>query len=151
MLFRSSLLEVLPAVSLEMWEEATRLISSEQLSRFLVRYGAGTVAVLQAILQDKALTAPLCPHHPYLAAEAVSAIQHEQACTMTDFLLRRTHMSWSRCQALESLDLLEDLFQRYGGLTPHQTAQQRSQYQQTIAQGLEFRETRTASTSYVSR
>lgn len=146
-----SLLESLPAVSLEMWEEATRLISSEQLSRFLIRYGAGTIGVLQAILQDKALIAPLCPHHPYLAAEVVGAIQREQACTITDFLLRRTPMSLSRCQALESLDLMEDLFQRYGGLTPHQTAKQRSQYQQTIAQGLEFRETRMASTSYASR
>jgi glycerol-3-phosphate dehydrogenase len=48
-----------------------------------------------ALAEDApALTAPLVPGLPYLRAELTYAVEHETACTLTDLLVRRTHVAF---------------------------------------------------------
>ena len=54
------------------------------------RYGTEAGAVLDLVRADPALGEPLVPGLPYLNAEAVYAVRHEMARTLSDVLDRRT-------------------------------------------------------------
>ena len=136
-----SLLEAIQPVSLAHWKELTRAVEPDLLARFLFRYGASTLSILQAIDREPALAQPVCPHHEVCAAELVHAIRREFACTITDALARRTRIAFSSCQGLDALSTVAELFQRYGGLTRPQAELQVEQYRAFLAQGLAFRGT----------
>lgn len=134
-----SLLETVHPVSMGQWQELTRAVDPDLLARLLTRYGAGVFHLLRLIDREPALLHPICPHHEYITAELVYAIQHESACTITDVLARRTRMAWSSCQGLDALSTVIDLFERYGGLSSLQLEHQTNEYQQFLASGLSFR------------
>ncbi|MET0325783.1 MAG: FAD-dependent oxidoreductase, partial [Ilumatobacteraceae bacterium] len=54
------------------------------------RYGSVSRVIDALIADDPSLGEPLVPGLPYLRAEAVHAVRHEMATTLTDVLLRRT-------------------------------------------------------------
>ncbi len=57
--------------------------------------GGGRDAVVRAMAsRDPTLAAPLVPGLPYIAADLVYAVEHEQACTLADLLIRRTHVAF---------------------------------------------------------
>ena len=134
-----SLLEPVHDVLLDQIPELTRLVDPETLSQLIARYGVGVISILQLLGAEPALADRICLHHDYLAAEIVYMIQQEMACTLTDVLVRRTHMAWSVCQGKDALATVEDLFERYGGLTPHQTTQQMLAYESMLTENVSFR------------
>lgn len=58
-----------------------------------LRYGTRTRLLEALIGQDPALAKPLCAGSPVLAVEAVYAARFEMACTLADFMVRRTAMT----------------------------------------------------------
>ena len=57
-------------------------------------YGDRWPAVWALAEDDPDLTLPLSPGLPYIGAEAVYAARAEMACTLSDVLLRRTHIAF---------------------------------------------------------
>ena len=56
------------------------------------RYGHGASLVMRLAAVDRALSARISPGLPDIAAEAAFAVDHEQAHTVGDLLLRRTRL-----------------------------------------------------------
>jgi len=134
-----SLLETPQPITLEHWQAVTRSMDPDLLAMLLTRYGAGAFHILRLLDREPALAKPVCPHHEYLEAELVHAVQQEMACTITDVLARRTRIAWSSCQGLDLLSMVTRVFERYKGLSRQEIARQVDQYQQFLAQGLAFR------------
>lgn len=133
-----SLLETVHPVSLDQWD-AARSMDPDLLARLLTRYGAGAFPILRLIHREPSLAQPVCPHHDALAAELVHGFQEELACTITDVMVRRTRIAWSRCQGLDALSLVTDLFQRYGRWSDEKLQRQLNEYRRFLADGLAFR------------
>jgi len=134
-----SLVETLHPVTLEYWHEVTRRLDPDLLGRCLLRYGAGTLPLLQSLAKDPTLAQPVCPHHEYIEAELVHALQEEFGCTLVDLLARRTRIAWSSCQGLDALSRITELLQRYGGLSAAQVERQVDAYRRFLASGFSFR------------
>lgn len=139
-----TLVEPVHDVLIEQIPELARLVDPQTMEQLVARYGAGVVQVLHILGAEPSLADRVCLHHDTLAAEIVTMIRNEMACTISDVMLRRTHMAWSACQGRDALPLVEDLFERYGGLTPHQVDGQIKEYEKLLAESLAFRRARSA-------
>jgi glycerol-3-phosphate dehydrogenase len=74
-------------------EPLTSLDQADPLTAHLVsRFGSEAPEVLALIAVDPALGEPLVPGFPHVRAEAVFAVRHEMATTLTDVLERRTRL-----------------------------------------------------------
>jgi len=133
------LLETVHPVALDHWQQVAASVDPDLLARLLTRYGAGGFQILRLLAQEPALAQPVCPHHEYINAELVHALQQELACTVTDVLARRTRIAWSSCQGLDFLSTVKDLWGRYGGFALHRIEQQLEEYGHFLAAGLAFR------------
>jgi glycerol-3-phosphate dehydrogenase len=72
--------------------EARPTVGSPARAEHLVRmYGSEWRAVWALVRHEPALGTPLVPGLPYLAAEAVHAVEREMAMTLADILVRRLH------------------------------------------------------------
>ena len=134
-----SLLESIEPIAMDHWYEVTRAIDPDVLARLLTRYGTHAFHLFRLLARDPSLNQPVCPHHEYIQAELIHAIQQEFACTITDVLARRTRIAWSPCQGLDALSILIDFFQQYAGSSRAQMEQQVEAYHQFLSNGLLFR------------
>jgi glycerol-3-phosphate dehydrogenase len=65
----------------------------EQVSRHLMEtYGSDAAWIVGCAEGNPALGEPIVPGLPYLMAEVAYAVQHEMALTLSDVLIRRTHV-----------------------------------------------------------
>lgn len=55
----------------------------------------------QLIARDRRLAEPLCPHHSYVKACVLNAVEEEAAVTLSDVLWRRLAIAWAPCQGLD--------------------------------------------------
>ncbi|MCA8974416.1 MAG: glycerol-3-phosphate dehydrogenase/oxidase [Planctomycetes bacterium] len=76
------------------------------------RYGSRSAAVHRLLRDEPALAGPLCPHRPFLRAEAVHALRHEGAVTFTDLMLRRLVHGQGPCLDEGCLLAAHELFRR---------------------------------------
>jgi glycerol-3-phosphate dehydrogenase len=74
------------------------------------RHGSEAPAVHALAQEDAAWGRPLCPHRPFLAAEAVHALRAQGAVTFADVLLRRLVHSQGPCLHEECLQRAHALF-----------------------------------------
>jgi len=66
---------------------------TSEVAEHLVRsYGSEAPAVARLARSDIALRRPIVPGHPALRAELLHAIRREMAVTLSDLLVRRTHV-----------------------------------------------------------
>ncbi len=137
-----SLVEEIHPVSLEQWRHLTSRVDPDVLARCLARYGAGTFRLLRVLERDPALLQSICPHHEHIMGELLYSVEHEQACTITDVLARRTRIAWSSCQGLDVLSSLGEVLQQHGGYSRATVEWQIDEYQAFLAQGLAFRTSR---------
>jgi len=68
-------------------------VSPSLVEHLLSRYGTLAGEVLDLIRADSALARPLCEGFPYLRAEVVYAVTHEDALHVEDVLMRRMRLS----------------------------------------------------------
>jgi glycerol-3-phosphate dehydrogenase len=95
----------------------------DALARYLgTIYGPRALAVLKLARSDPALAAPLCPHGPDIAAQAVHAVRQEGARTVGDVLLRRTPAGWNACRGLDAAPAVARLLAADFGWSAAQTA-----------------------------
>ena len=66
--------------------------TGEVAEHLVRRYGSEAPAVARLARSDVALRRPIVPGHPALRAEMVHAIRREMAVTLSDLLVRRTHV-----------------------------------------------------------
>jgi glycerol-3-phosphate dehydrogenase len=57
-------------------------------------FGSEAAAVVHVAQSDPALKRPIVPGHPAMRAEIVHAIRREMALTLSDLLVRRTHIAY---------------------------------------------------------
>lgn len=76
------------------------------------RHGSRASLVHGLIAQHAGWALPLCPHRPFLIAEAVAAIRHDGAVTFADLMLRRLVHSMGPCLQNECLLGAQAVFQR---------------------------------------
>jgi glycerol-3-phosphate dehydrogenase len=75
--------------------EATRVTGDAALGTRLARaYGADWRRVWTLVEREPSLGARLAPGQPYITAELVHAVAHEQACTLADLLVRRVPVAF---------------------------------------------------------
>ncbi|MBI2884948.1 MAG: glycerol-3-phosphate dehydrogenase/oxidase [Candidatus Omnitrophica bacterium] len=135
-----SLLEPVHPVVLDRWQRVTQRIHPELLGRLLSLYGTGAFRVLELVEFEPKLAEPACPHHDYLLAELVYALQQELACTVSDVLVRRTRVAYSACQGLDFLSTLTELMGRYGHASREELDAQVAEYRTLLAESLAFRD-----------
>ncbi len=69
------------------------VVGDEAVHAHLVNtYGGGAVWVMAYVEENPALGERIVPSLPYLMAEAFYGVQHEMAVTLSDVLIRRTHV-----------------------------------------------------------
>lgn len=68
-------------------------VSDERIARHLTEtYGGDARWILGYMAENPALGEPIVPGLPYLLAEVLYAVGHEMALTLSDVLVRRTHV-----------------------------------------------------------
>ena len=66
---------------------------SSRTGEHLVRaYGSESAVILNLALADPKLAEPVVPGHPAIRAELIHAMRREMAITLSDLLIRRTHI-----------------------------------------------------------
>lgn len=75
----------------------------EPLEPLWWRHGSRAALVQAVLSEDPAWQAPLCPHRPFLVAEAVAALRHDGPVTLADLLLRRLAFDLGPCLQPECL------------------------------------------------
>jgi glycerol-3-phosphate dehydrogenase len=94
-------------------------------------YGDRWPAVWALADEDPNLTLPLSPGLPYIGAEAVYAAQAEMACTLSDVLVRRTHIAFeTRDAGRAAARVVASILAPRLGWTSGETARQIDQYDQ---------------------
>ncbi|MFN2385057.1 MAG: glycerol-3-phosphate dehydrogenase/oxidase [Thermoanaerobaculia bacterium] len=87
--------EPLPVFCSKLETEAEGLsLDRETASHLSLRYGRRAPEVLKLAADDRALSERLTPGLPDIAAEIVFALRAEDARSISDLLIRRTHLFW---------------------------------------------------------
>lgn len=110
-------------------EGFTPLDVSDPGYRLAHRYGTEAAVVDQLIADDPSLSEPLVPGLRYTRAEAVFAVRHEMATTLTDVMTRRTraHLR-DRAACLAAAPAIAELLAPELGWDADQTARQLADY-----------------------
>ncbi len=113
--------------------------TAEHLAR---RYGARAAEVLELVAENAALAQPLCPGLPDLAAEILFAARREDARSLCDALIRRTHLFWQAPnQGEEVLDRAASLMARELGWSDERRESDIAAYRRQVALSRRFRTT----------
>jgi glycerol-3-phosphate dehydrogenase len=116
-------------------------LPAEDLAHLQAAYGARWGHVAALALQVPGLEARLTPALPYLKAELAFAVQHELALTLSDVMLRRTHLIHE--DAAQGLGLARLIAESLAGLlgwSPDETARQVQAYEHQVALTRRYRE-----------
>ncbi len=88
----------------EIWPRGRTLGLSHAQSQHLAElYGSLAMDVLDRVERDRSLAAPVCPHHPTIAAQLERAVEAEWAATLGDALMRRTSLGFEPRQGLDCI------------------------------------------------
>jgi glycerol-3-phosphate dehydrogenase len=114
---------------------------SGNISDYLINtYGFHVDDVLAYLAKDACLKQAIVPGLPYVWAELPYAVQHEMACTLEDFLMRRLHVLWfardnGRAVVQEAADKMGALL----GWSAQEKERQVAQYLVQVKLAIEFR------------
>jgi glycerol-3-phosphate dehydrogenase len=102
------------------------------------RHGGEAIALLDMIGAEPSLAEPLVPTLPYLKAEALYAVRHEMAWTVTDVLSRRTRaLLLARDASAGVAEDVAGLIAPELGWSAQQTAQQVTDYRALVQRELD--------------
>jgi glycerol-3-phosphate dehydrogenase len=104
------------------------------------RYGSRAAEVLELVAGEPALAGPLCVGLPDIEAEIVFAARREDARSLADALIRRTHLFWQAPrQGEEALDRAASLMARELGWSEKQMESEIAAYRREITLSRRFR------------
>ncbi len=102
---------------------ATHLPFDEETVAHLFRlYGSRAAEVIQLAATNKSLRVRLSPGYPDIAAQVIHAVRSEQCLRVSDFILRRTTLGFSRDQGLCVVGTVAALMARELGWSPERKA-----------------------------
>ncbi len=106
-----------------------------QVARHLaMRYGKQAERVLALLSRERGLGERLDPGLPDIVAEVVFAAKNEDARTLADVLIRRTHLFWQAPrQGADALDRVTELLSRELQWTKAQEREERESYLRLVA------------------
>jgi glycerol-3-phosphate dehydrogenase len=88
--------------------------SQDILSHLVNTHGSDAETILTIANENKSMAQPLITERPYIYAEIPYAIQYEMAITLSDFLVRRTHIIYeSKDQGLSVAQSVAQIMGRY--------------------------------------
>jgi glycerol-3-phosphate dehydrogenase len=115
---------------------------SRETAEHLVRaYGTESAAVVNLAQSDPDLAAAIVEDHPAIRAELVHAIRREMAITLSDLLIRRTHLFYEVLgHAVPEAPSMVDLAARELGWDAGRKASELAAYLQEIQDAMAFRD-----------
>ena len=123
-------------------EEIAREGFGRETATHLVRaYGTESAAVLNLAQSDPDLARPIVAGHPAIRAQLVHAIRREMAITLTDLLVRRTHLFYEVLgHAVPEVPGVVDLAAQELGWDAGGKASELAAYLQEIQHAMAFRD-----------
>lgn len=112
---------------------ARRDFSTATLHRLVSLYGVRAVDILTLACSDPGLRDPLGDAGDALAAEIPFALEHEQAVTLEDILLRRTMLGYQPDMGLATAEAAAGVAVRQGLWNDREAADQLSAYRSALA------------------
>jgi glycerol-3-phosphate dehydrogenase len=118
------------AETVDVVEEALGRAPTPSRTDVLPLPGGDRATAMSALAREiPELARPLVPGLPYIAAEAVYAADAEMACTLSDVLVRRTHIAFeTRDAGRAAARTVAALLAPRLGWSPAETARQLEQY-----------------------
>ena len=107
--------------------QAPESVDEDSRRQLAFRYGHAARKVLKLAEADPALAEPVLPGMPDLMAEVAFAVEHEQARTIADVLLRRTRLGLTAASSLDSADSVAGVAAVMGSRLGWSKSEQRSQ------------------------
>jgi glycerol-3-phosphate dehydrogenase len=128
----------------ERWRELPRpapiAANHPATAHLAATYGEDALRILAYIEQQPELGGPIVPGLPYLCAEAHYAVQHEMALSLSDMLIRRTHVIYETPDAgLPQAGQVAALMASKLGWDAAEQAQQIAEYQHQVSLTHSFR------------
>ena len=102
------------------------------LSHLVQTYGSRYNEVLNIAKCDERLKMRISQDHPHISAEIVYAFQSEMAMTLSDFLLRRTWIGYSRSRGRDCITTVAEIFKRHLNFSDEEIGNQVKQYEAEI-------------------
>jgi glycerol-3-phosphate dehydrogenase len=78
-------------------------LDGKTIEHIYQNYGRGGIAILEMVLNDPSLAAPITYNQPNIMAELVYCLEYEMVTHVKDFLLRRTNLSLQQRENHEEL------------------------------------------------
>ena len=104
-------------------------IDPESARHLAARYGARATAVAELVREQRTLRERLVPGLPDIAAEIAFAARHEDARSVSDALVRRTHLSWQAArQGVGALPRVAAVLSRELGWSPERETASSQEY-----------------------
>jgi len=108
-------------------------ISAETVAHLVSLYGSRCSEVLGYIKKDKRLKERICETNPDIMAEVAHAIEKESACTLSDFMLRRSLIGFRRSEGLDCCTKVANKMAKRLGWNAKELASQIGAYRDEIA------------------
>jgi glycerol-3-phosphate dehydrogenase len=101
---------------------APSLVDEETAAHLSGLYGSRAAEVMGLAASDSRLRERLAPVYPDIAAQVIHAVRSEQCLRLSDFILRRTTLGFSRDQGLGAVGTVAALMARELGWSPEREA-----------------------------
>ena len=130
-----------PALSIEEMKLISREngLSIETISHLHNLYGSRLSEVIEFMERDPQGKQQICPHSRDIIAQIWHAVETEQACTPTDFLLRRSFTGMASCLGLDAVETVAKEMGKLLGWTESEQQKQVSAYNGFISLSQRFK------------
>ena len=108
-------------------------VGTEVVAHLVSLYGSRYSEVLDYVKKDRRLKERICETNPDIMAEVTHAIERESACTLSDFMLRRSLIGFRRCEGLDCCTKVANKMARGLGWNAKEVASQIGAYRDEIA------------------
>jgi glycerol-3-phosphate dehydrogenase len=115
---------------------------SRDIAEHIVRsYGTETAAVVRLAQTDRRLAEPVIGGHPAIKAQIVHSLRREMAMTLTDLMMRRTHLFYEVVgHGVPEAPAVVDLASEELGWDPGRKASELAAYLKEIQRAMAFRD-----------
>lgn len=124
-----------PAVPLELLREAagSSTLSVETVAHLVALYGSRFTSVLEYAQAEGRLAQPVSAGAPDILAQVKQAVDHEEALTVSDFLLRRSAIGLGPSQGLDAVETVAGEMGRLLGWSDTEKQRQSDRYRAAAA------------------
>ncbi|MBC7931191.1 MAG: glycerol-3-phosphate dehydrogenase/oxidase [Rubrivivax sp.] len=119
--------------------DAPSFVNEELAAHLSGLYGSRAVEVIQLADSNSRLRERLAPGYPDIAAQVIHAVRSEQCLRLSDFILRRTILGFSRDQGRGAVGRVAALMAEELGWTPEREAAEEQAFNECLEMTQAFR------------